>query len=285
MVSVMAIFAGIGVVGGMRSGATTGDVEVVDAQASGGECCPRYDVKVHIPAEEWSPTSLVRQIHWKAPGGIASTVVPLWFSVEYCAGLNLEGPCSSYVGEITIDGVLQELGSSNGGGASWPLPDCGNGPGVCGDGSLQSPFHPCKLVELEVPSTSYRLSADCGYFPEPTSNEPCFNDSDHRLTIAEKIFQGQTKRFRRVFFYQHPGADPTTGAPPRLIQRIDASYMDGTILRWQCGPDIDQYFMISQPWVTVYKYQFGDVVNDDCWEPNCHREYEFCFPYRFFPLP
>lgn len=282
MVSGMAIMAGIGVVGGMRSGATTGEVEVVDAQASGGECCPRYDVKVHIPAEEWSPSTLVRQIHWKgAPEG--STVVPLLFSVEYCAGLNLEGPCSSYVGEVTVDGVLQELGGSNGGTASWPAPYCTINQGKCGPDN-----HDCKLVELEIASAPHDSPGGaCGYNPGIKSSIPCFADTDHRLTIAEKIFQGQTKRFRRIFLFQHPGADPTSGNPPRLIQRWDPLDPNAGSPRFLCGESVDQFFMISQPWLAIYEHQFGPVVADPelCWDENCHLEYELCFPYRFYPLP
>lgn len=260
------------------------EARVVEAQTSGGECCKRYDLKVHIPAEEWSPSLFVRQIQWKNTAAVPSNV-PLQFSVEYCAGLNLEGPCSSYNGEITIDGVLQELGGSNGGTASWPVPYCGIDQGMCGENA----DHPCRLVELEKESRSHDVAGGgCGYDPPLRAHLPCFADTDHRLSIAEKIFQGQTKRFRRIFLFPHPDADPTSGNPPRLIQRWDPQDPNDPPWGVLCGPSVDRYVMLMRPWVAIYQFQFGPVASmspPECWDEDCHLEYEFCFPYRFFALP
>lgn len=268
---------------GLSKGDRVPQERVVEAQGAGGECCPRYDLKVHLPAEEWSPTSFVRQIQWKNTAGVGS-LVPIHFSVEYCAGINLEGPCSSFNGEITIDGVLQELGGSNGGTDSWPFPYCGSGQGVCGHAPNT---HPCKLVELEESSEVTNLAGGgCGYENPLEAQLPCFADTDHRLTIAEKIFQGQTKRFRRIFLYQDPGSDPSTGNPPRLIQRSDPPDPNQDPPLVLCGPSIDQYFLIARPWLAIYEYQFGQVTSssEECWDPECHLEADVCFGYRFYPL-
>lgn len=264
------------------------EARVVEAQTSGGECCKRYDLTLHVPAEERDPTSFVKRIQWKASPS-TGTVAPIRFSVEYCAGINLEGPCSSYLGEITIDGQIQELGASNGGAASWPLPYCDQGENSqCRLLTSGSIYHPCKLVELFLPSGGHRTSdASCGYEDDPASEEPCFNDFDHHLTIAEKIFQGQTKRFTRIWIIQDPAADPTSGSPPRLIQRDDPYSEDPLTgaLEWDCGPSVDEFFMVVRPWLSVPASQFvltspGGLYSDP--DVSCRFIASACFPYWFY---
>lgn len=267
------------------------NADVVEAQTTEEECCLRYDLTLHVPAEEWSPSTFVRRIQWKNTSS-SFTVAPIRFSVEYCAGINLNGPCSSFQGEITIDGVIQEVGGSNGGAGSWPLPYCGNSQSALCQPLIGSGLpHLCRLVELFQPSTANSITHPvCEYAVDPQSAEPCENDYDHHLTIAEKIFQGQTKRFKRIWIIQNPDADPTTGSPPRLIQRNDPASVDPETgaVHWDCGPNVDQFVMIVQPWLVIAESQFAPPhPQDPVYQPAavaCRLIADACFPYRFYQL-